>query len=167
MSNQGKIVRRSGRTRHGARILGVSGLAVVMSGLIAPATAGMARESLNGPITAEVVRVIDGDTIEVLAHIWLGQNLKTRVRLVGLDTPELRGRCEQERVQARQARDLLTNHLSAGTTVTLHDVATGKYAGRVIARMVTDQGQDIGAVLVKAGLARPYDGGARASWCGV
>jgi hypothetical protein len=31
-----------------------------------------AGETVPGPVPAEVLRVIDGDTIEVAAFIWLG-----------------------------------------------------------------------------------------------
>ena len=39
-----------------------------------------ADSDLPGPIPAALVRVIDGDTIEVRARIWLDLDLTTRVR---------------------------------------------------------------------------------------
>jgi hypothetical protein len=51
--------------------------------------AEISRPDLPGPIPAELVRVIDGDTIEVRARIWLDLDLTTRVRLAGIDAPEL------------------------------------------------------------------------------
>ena len=56
-----------------------------------------ARELLPGPVPARVIQVIDGDTIAVKARIWLNQELETRVRLEGVDAPELAGRCEPTR----------------------------------------------------------------------
>lgn len=50
-----------------------------------------AAEVVAGPVRADVVRVIDGDTLAVTAHIWVGQSLATSVRIRGIDTPELRG----------------------------------------------------------------------------
>ena len=38
-----------------------------------PGTSATAREMLLGPIAAEVMEVVDGDTLKVRAHIWLGQ----------------------------------------------------------------------------------------------
>jgi endonuclease YncB( thermonuclease family) len=49
--------------------------------------------------------------------------------------------------------------------VRLRDVRYGKYARRVVARVETPAGEDLGRALLDAGLARPYDGGRRASWC--
>lgn len=133
----------------------------------APPWAAVAGDRLAGPLPAEVVSVIDGDTLEVRVRIWLGQNLRTRVRLAGVDAPELRGQCDRETGLARRARDYLRARLGAdGTgTVRLRDVRNGKYAGRVLARVETLAGEDLGRGLIAAGLARPYTGRARASWC--
>ena len=125
-----------------------------------PALAG---EILPGPIPARVERVIDGDTIEVKARIWIGQEVRVLVRLDGIDTPELRGKCEDEKVRARAARD----HLSSipGTEVALTGVYEGKFAGRVVARVGHAEMGDLATSLLAADLARPYEGGKRQPWC--
>lgn len=123
-----------------------------------------AGDVLRGPVPAQVVGVVDGDTIRVTAHIWLDQRLETLVRLAGVDAPELRGHCEEERFLAAEARDFLAGRI-VGTDVSLAEVEYGKFAGRVVARVITADGEDLGESLLRAGLARPYDGGARASWC--
>ena len=118
---------------------------------------------------ARVVEVIDGDTLGVRVRIWLDQDVATRVRLDGIDAPELRGRCEQERALARRAADFVAGKVmseaGAGTLVRLHEVRYGKYARRVVARVEMEDGEDLAQALLDAGLARPYDGGRRASWC--
>ncbi|MEQ9174413.1 MAG: thermonuclease family protein [Alphaproteobacteria bacterium] len=120
-------------------------------------------DSVAGPVAAEVVRVVDGDTVAVRARVWVGLTADSLVRLDGVDTPELRGKCDQERALAEQARDFLTALIGDGQ-VLLHGVASGKFAGRVVARMETANG-DAGTALMAAGLARAYDGGARGGWC--
>lgn len=54
---------------------------------------GHAVWSRDGNLTArypaEVVQVIDGDTFEARVHLWPGLNVTTRVRLRGIDAPEL------------------------------------------------------------------------------
>ena len=52
-------------------------------------TMASAEDVLPGPIPATIERVVDGDTIDVRARIWLGQEIVVRVRLAGLDAPEL------------------------------------------------------------------------------
>ena len=126
--------------------------------------AELAREVLDGPVAVEVIRIIDGDTIVVRAHPWLGVFIETRVRLAGIDAPELRGRCDGETALAVQARDRLAELLAAGTA-RLDDIRHDKYGGRVRARVLDGEGGDVGAALVAAGLARPYHGERRQPWC--
>lgn len=125
--------------------------------------------ALAGPIPAEVVEVIDGDTLLVRAVIWVGQAVETRVRIAGVDAPETAGACAEERALARTARAFVQARLAAAgpapATVRLYDVRNGKYAGRVLARVETAAGEDIGAALLGRGLARAYDGGRRQGWC--
>ena len=48
----------------------------------------------------------------------------------------------------------------------MSDIRYGKYAGRVIARVRSAAGLDLGAALLAKGLARAYDGrGPRPRWC--
>ena len=137
---------------------------VVAGGLAISATAGGREEKIPGPVAAQVLSVIDGDTIIARARIWLGQRLETRVRLAGVNTPELRGKCPEERLLARRARDLVRTMIADGD-VLLRDIQYGKYAGRVVARVQVRDGGDLSRALLEAGLGRPYDGGRRLSWC--
>lgn len=123
-----------------------------------------ARERLAGPVPARLVDVVDGDTIRVEAHIWLGQEVETLVRLAGLNAPELSAPCPEERALAEAARVLLKRTLGS-EALQLTEIRDDKYGGRVIATVRTASGADPGAALLEAGLARLYDGGRRASWC--
>jgi endonuclease YncB( thermonuclease family) len=121
-------------------------------------------ETLPGPIPAEVLRVVDGDTLEVEAHIWLGQGVQVSVRLRGVDAPEFKGRCEAERVAALKARARLSE-LTSGGDVRLADIGYDKFGGRVLARVIDATGRDLGQQLIADGVARAYDGRARRTWC--
>ncbi|NNG02807.1 MAG: nuclease [Inquilinus sp.] len=124
-----------------------------------------AAEVIAGPIPATVLEVIDGDTLSVRAEIWLGQAVETRVRLAGIDTPELRGRCPAENVLADAAHSALRNLVGDGP-VTLHEIRYGTYAGRVVARVVNGATGDVSASLLAGGFALPYAGrGPRPDWC--
>src|SRR5690606_10793304 len=90
-------------------------LALAHGALIAAQARGeRALNRLAGPVPAEVLRVVDGDTIEVRAHVWLGHEVTTLVRIAGIDTPELRGKCAAERTAARRAADGLAALLANG-----------------------------------------------------
>jgi micrococcal nuclease len=120
---------------------------------------------LRRPVfTARTLRVIDGDTIEARVEVWLGQDIITRVRLRGIDAPEMKAGCASELRQAEAARDRLSA-LIAGRPVVLAEVGPDKYYGRVVARIRLPEGTEAGAILKAEGLARPYDRGRRSSWC--
>ena len=54
----------------------------------------------------------------------------------------------------------LANVVGAGK-VRLRQIENDKYAGRVLADVVTDDGTDLKEAMLESGLARPYDGGGR------
>lgn len=142
---------------------GLAGTAFYLGPALTLAGNGM-PETVKGPIEAKVVRVLDGDTLVVRARPWVGVEVETRVRLVGIDTPELKGRCEEERRLATAARDLLESTVGKGV-VLLHEIRHDKYGGRVLARVETSAGADCANTLIAAGLARPYQGQQRRPWC--
>ena len=124
-----------------------------------------AADRLAGPYPAEVERIVDGDTLAVRVAIWLQQDLDVLVRIRGIDAPELRGRCDDEKARARAATVALEELVSGGE-VALTAIEGDKYFGRVIADVATSAGESVGAALIARGYVRSYDGGKRASWCG-
>lgn len=145
-------------------------IAILTAALAAPLAAptdAAERPALNrlaGPVSAEVLRVVDGDTIEVRAHIWLGQEITTLVRLARIDAPELKGKCESERAAALRAKAAIEEKL-AGGDVTLRDITFEKYAGRVMSRVETSGGEDLARALKDDGFVRAYGGAKRLPWC--
>lgn len=130
-----------------------------------PAAAAPAQSYESGMAhPAEVLRVIDGDTFEARVHLWPGLDVTTRVRLRGIDAPELKARCGEERVKAEAARDALRAILDQGE-VGIWRVTLDKYGGRVVAGASTSRTPDVSAALLGAGLARRYSGGHRDGWC--
>lgn len=141
---------------------------IASSSVLALALLGASREQsfaeasrryhVDGPVAAELVSVIDGDTVLVNARPWPQQTISVMVRLRGIDTPELKSRCPLERERARTARELLEQRLAAGD-LALSDIDADKYFGRVVARLSFGETSDASDLLLAAGLARPYDGG--------
>ena len=141
------------------------GFALAGATLLATAGPCLAADLIAGPVRAEVVRVVDGDTIEARALLWIGLSLVSSVRIRGIDTPEMRGACSEEKAMAAAARDLLTE--LAGEAIHLTNIENDKYGGRVIADVASGGGADLGMAMIERGYARPYDGGARGDWCPV
>jgi len=121
---------------------------------------------VKGSYAAELLRVIDGDTFEARVHLWPGLAVTTKVRLRGIDAPEMHARCPQERNKAAAARDALTSILADGELTVLR-VLPDKYGGRVVADAATARTPDVSAALLDKGMARTYSGGRRESWCGL
>jgi endonuclease YncB( thermonuclease family) len=113
---------------------------------------------------AEVLRVVDGDTFEARVHLWPGLDLTTRVRLRGIDAPELKARCSEERAKAEAARDALRSVLAQGE-VAISRVTLDKYGGRVVADASTGATPDVSMALASSGWVRRYAGGRRDGWC--
>lgn len=124
-----------------------------------------ALSTLRAAHPAEVLRVIDGDTFEARVRIWPGLEITTKIRLRGIDAPEMsKPRCEEERLKALAARDALQAILDQGD-VGVSAVALDKFGGRVIADASSRATPDVSAAMLGAGLVRSYAGGRRESWC--
>ncbi|MEM8987243.1 MAG: nuclease [Pseudomonadota bacterium] len=126
-----------------------------------------AADVLPGPVPAEVLRVIDGDTVEVRARVWLNQEIAVLVRLADVDAPEIRrASCPGEKAKGFAARDVLADLIDAsGGAVFLTDIRRGKYAGRVVAHLHGPDGADLGDVLMRMGNVSAYSPGAGNAYC--
>ena len=135
----------------------------VGAGRVAPATTAVAaapRETSAPVRTAH----LDGDTFEARVHLWPGLDITTRVRLRGIDAPEFKARCAEERMKAEASREALRAILDQGE-VGIAGVRLDKYGGRVLADASTRETPDISAALLNSGMARRYDGARREGWC--
>jgi micrococcal nuclease len=79
-------------------------------------------------------RVIDGDTVDVLIDLGFFSTIRKRVRLLDIDTDELRGGTDEEKERARAAKLRIEELLSQGDVFVRTNMdAEGKY-GRVLGR---------------------------------
>ena len=115
-------------------------------------------------IVSKVISVYDGDTFRVdidsLPPI-VGKNIP--IRLNGLDTPEIRGKCQYEKDLALKARDFVRNNLANAKEIRLTKLQRGKYF-RVVADVMID-GVSLEQELLDNALAYKYTGGKKSSWC--
>lgn len=139
--------------------------------LMLGAVPSLAVSRLAGPVPARVTEVVDGDTLDVRVAIWLDQEVTTRVRVDGIDTPENRSDCADEKRMAQEAKRKLAALVASATegkgdgSIRLHDVQHDKYGGRVRARVTLADGTDLAQAMIRTGHARPYQGGKRQPWC--
>lgn len=151
--------------------LAVVGLAMLKSWWDgAPASRGPApppHADLRGApakIPVDVTYVVDGDTFDGRLHAGPDRIVAGRIRLRGVDAPELHGQCESEIARAEEAKAALRRLLAEGEVV-LSAPGEDKY-GRVLADVATRKTPSVAAALIAAGVARPYGGGHRSGWCG-
>jgi endonuclease YncB( thermonuclease family) len=123
-------------------------------------TAG--NSSVRHPV--DIIRTIDGDTFEARVHLSPGLDLTTRVRLRGVDAPELKAACAGELEMAEAAGEALRDLLGEGG-VTIYNIGPDKYNGRVVADAATRRTDNVSAALLSAGHARGYVRGRRSAWC--
>ena len=113
---------------------------------------------------SKVISVYDGDTFRVnidsLPPI-VGRNIAIRVN--GIDTPEIRGKCQYEKDLAIKARDFVRAKLANAKEITLTNLQRGKYF-RVVANVLIDR-VSLERELLDDELAYVYDGGKKLSWC--
>lgn len=115
----------------------------------------------------EITRVIDGDTVEIAVD-FLPAPLppKLSIRVIGIDTPEKapRAQCEAEAKKAVEATRFTKRAVAEATKTEVYLIKWDKYGGRVLGSVFFD-GVSLSDSLIAAGLARPYKGDAKQSWC--
>ena len=122
------------------------------------------QRKIEGPVAANVIKVRDGDTVEVEAYVWPMQSVHVAVRLRGIDAPEKRGKCDGEIAAAARATARL-QELVGTKDVYLTEISGDKYFARVLAKLSVKGNADLGKTLLKEGLVAPYQGGKRRDWC--
>ena len=109
---------------------------------------------------AELIKVLDGDTIDCYIDLGFDLKVKKRFRYRGIDTWESRTRDKNEKVKGLAAKARNKELLESGTfKIVSH--GTGKF-GRVLGEVFveTDNGlQSVNQILIDEGHAYEYDGG--------
>ena len=110
-----------------------------------------------------IVKIRDGDTfvinIENVPDVF-GKEIAVRIR--GIDTPELNDKREEIKSIAIKAKEELEKLLSNAKNITLYNLGRDKYF-RLLASVKVDN-VDVAEYMIKKGLAKSYDGGAKAGW---
>jgi endonuclease YncB( thermonuclease family) len=108
--------------------------------------------------TATLLGCYDGDTCTIKFDNTPDILAEQKLRFKGFDTPEMRGQCPEEKSKARQAKQITIDYMN-GYGKVYATGERGKY-GRLLVTLPALQDK-----LITLNLAKPYDGGARSSWC--
>ena len=138
---------------------------LVLTFLISGSTIVNAKQSYGDYEGAIYVRNYDGDTITFNLpnlHPIIGK--KIRVRLNGIDTPEIKGKCDKEKYDAEQAREMVEDILKDAEKITLKNMQRGNYF-RIASDVIVD-GESLADMLIEAGMAIRYNGRKKThKWC--
>lgn len=130
--------------------------------MVVTVDAGKIYNDINN---VEFVYNYDGDTINVNIRGWphiIGQLMPIRVN--GVDTPEIKGKCIEEKVMAHMAKQFVYNELVDAETIDLVNPSRGKYY-RIVADVQYD-GKSLTEELLRHGYAYEYDGDTKSNpWC--
>ena len=116
----------------------------------------------------QLVRVIDGDTIDANIDLGFDVSVKKRIRFMGINTPESRTRDLEEKAKGLAAKDRVKQLLEGCKNIQLKSHGVGKF-GRCLGEIFLDtvDGQEkitiesLNELLIKEGHAVEYHGGKR------
>ena len=121
--------------------------------------------SLNGYKTiAKCVHAYDGDTIHVVFKMpHSNEYNKWVIRMMGIDTPEIKAKNTNEKQLAVKARDFL-RELILDKIIIIECLDFDKY-GRLLGNLFIE-GNDVSIsnMMIEKGYAKAYDGGTKTKW---
>ena len=106
----------------------------------------------------------DGDTCYVIAKTLPESLRNMSIRILGIDTPEIRADCPEEKELALQGRVFANDMFRNADNIEFHNLKWDKYGGRILADVFID-GVSYKDEIIEAGLAREYYGGKKIGWC--
>ena len=106
----------------------------------------------------------DGDTCYIIYESLPESLQKMSIRVLGIDTPEIKGNCNKEKELALEAREFANSVFKAAKSIEFKDLKWDKYGGRVLSNVYLD-GKLYADLIIAKGLAKSYDGGKKISWC--
>lgn len=111
---------------------------------------------------AKVIRVVDGDTMDLLIDIGFDVHIKERVRLYGIDTPETRTKDLEEKKRGLAAKEYVKDAIKAckgEVEIVTHKEKKGKFGRYLVEVWVGESTLDnLNERLIEMGHAKAYFG---------
>ena len=109
----------------------------------------------------KVVKVVDGDTLDLEIDLGFSLTKKERCRVAGIDTPECRTRDKEEKQYGMAAKVYMAGMLKKATNLRVKTEKDGKY-GRMLGWIYCDEYEEsLNERMVMDGYAWMYDGGTK------
>ena len=110
--------------------------------------------------SATLIKIVDGDTVDVLIDLGFNTTKKERVRLLGIDTPESATKDLAEKKLGLEAKEYIIQWFTKNTPFRLQTTKDDKY-GRILGVFTGLDGKTLNTRLVDEGYAWAYDGGTK------
>lgn len=121
----------------------------------------MPRPTTKYDYRATVLCWIDGDTLDVRIDLGFEVSVVQRVRLYGVNAPEMNSASPSDRTLARSALAMAEALAPPGSLVQLQSHKSQDKYGRYLATVANDDGEDIAQALIGSGRGIEYFGGKR------
>jgi micrococcal nuclease len=112
----------------------------------------------------QVLKVVDGDTIDAVIDLGFDISLTKRVRLAGIDTPESRTTDKQEKALGLESKEWLKNRLEFAKNIIIRTqlpASTEKY-GRILGKLyINNEETSLNEQMIDEGFAWSYKGDAK------
>jgi micrococcal nuclease len=112
----------------------------------------------------QILKVVDGDTIDADIDLGFDISLSKRIRLAAVDTPESRTADANEKKYGLESKEWLKHKLENAKSILIKTElpdSTEKY-GRIIGHLfINDQANSLNEQMIDAGMAWTYDGGTK------
>ena len=105
----------------------------------------------------DIIRIVDGDTVDVLLDLGFDIHRKERVRILGIDAPETRTTDENEKKFGVEAKAYVVSWFAKHPKITVRTTKDDKYS-RILGEFFDSEGLNLSHCIVEDGYAWEYDG---------
>jgi len=109
----------------------------------------------------QVIKVVDGDTIDVVIDLGFDISFTSRVRLAGIDTPESRTKDLTEKALGLESKKYLADRIKAAKNIVIktEKINSSEKYGRILGWLYLDgEGTSINTEMIEKGYAWGYLG---------
>jgi micrococcal nuclease len=111
-------------------------------------------------IVKEIVKIVDGDTVDIVLDLGFDVYRKERVRINRVDTPESNSKDATEKKLAIEAKNYVSTWMINQKKIRIKTFKDDKY-GRLLGELYGDEDVCLSDLLINGGYAWAYDGGTK------
>jgi micrococcal nuclease len=106
----------------------------------------------------KIQKIVDGDTLDVEIDLGFSIIIEKRIRLAGLDAPELHTTDSNEKALGLKAKEWLKGHLEGPGEILIRTELSAEKYGRILGKLYIND-ICLNDQMISEGLCWKYDGG--------